>query len=204
LPFLFRRRLARDSRSSSRPDAHGSVGVTCGTSARRFRGAAERRVRARRWSGSALMSADVWYVDSSALVKTVIQEPESKALLKWLGEKEKLAACDLVRVEVVRAVRLSCPDAVARARSVVATLTLIRVDDAVYEAAADLEPQALRSLDAIHLSAALSLGPDLAGVVTYDERMSEGARALGLTVEAPLGGREPPASGPSGTRSTRR
>lgn len=135
------------------------------------------------------MSADVWYVDSSALVKTVIQEPESEALLNWLGEKENLAACDLARVEVVRAVRLSDPAAVTRARSVIATLTLIRVDDAVYEAAADLEPQALRSLDAIHLSAALSLGSDLAGVVTYDERMSEGAQALGLLVEAPGSGR---------------
>jgi uncharacterized protein len=131
------------------------------------------------------MSADVWYVDSSALVKTVIQEPESEALLHWLRDKDKLAACDLARVEVVRAVRLSDPAAVRRARSVVATLILIRVDDVVYEAAADLEPPALRSLDAIHLAAALSLGPDLAGVVTYDERMSEGAQALGLTVEAP-------------------
>jgi uncharacterized protein len=55
----------------------------------------------------------------------------------------------------------------------------------VYDAAADLEPPGLRSLDAIHLSAAMSLGPDLAGVVTYDERMSEGAQALGLAVEAP-------------------
>jgi predicted nucleic acid-binding protein len=131
------------------------------------------------------MSAEVWYVDSSALVKTVIEEPESVALLDWLREKDELAACDLARVEVVRAVRLSDPAAVPRARSVVATLILIRVDDAVYEAAADLEPPALRSLDAIHLSAALSLGPDLAGVVSYDERMSEGVRELGLTLKAP-------------------
>jgi uncharacterized protein len=131
------------------------------------------------------MSADIWYVDSSALVKTIIQEPESDALIEWLRDKNDLAACDLVRVEAVRAVRLSDPAAIARARSAVATLTLIRVDDAVYEMAADLEPPILRSLDAIHLSAALSLGPDLAGVVTYDERMSEGARALGLTVAAP-------------------
>jgi predicted nucleic acid-binding protein len=131
------------------------------------------------------MSAEVWYVDSSALVKTVIREPESEFLLEWLREKDNLAACDLVRVEVVRAVRLSDPAAVPRARSVAATLILIRLDDAVYEAAADLEPPGLRSLDAIHLSAAMSLGPDLAGVVTYDERMSEGVRELGLTLKAP-------------------
>jgi uncharacterized protein len=131
------------------------------------------------------MSAEVWYVDASAVVKTVIKEPESGALAEWLRDKDNLAACDLVRVEAVRAVRLSDPAAVARARSVVATLILLRLDDSVYDMAADLEPPLLRSVDAIHLSAALSLGRDLAGIVTYDRRMADGARALALTVEAP-------------------
>jgi predicted nucleic acid-binding protein len=45
------------------------------------------------------MSADVWYVDSSALVKTVVEEPESRALLRWLAEKDRLVSCELVRVE---------------------------------------------------------------------------------------------------------
>jgi len=57
------------------------------------------------------------------------------------------------------------------------------------EVAAGLEPSRLRWLDALHLAAALSLGPDLAGVVTCDQRMAEAARVLGLRVEAP--GREP-------------
>jgi uncharacterized protein len=131
------------------------------------------------------MSADVWYLDSSALVRTVIEEPESGALLRWLEGKDRLAACDLVRVEVVRAVRPSDPAAVGRARQAVRTMTLIRLDDDVYESAADLEPPLLRSLDALHLAAALSLGRDLAGVVTYDGQLAEGARALGLPVEAP-------------------
>jgi uncharacterized protein len=131
------------------------------------------------------MSAEVWYVDASAVVKTVIKEPESGALAEWLRDKDNLAACDLVRVEAVRAVRLSDPAAAARARSVIATLILLRLDDSVYDMAAALEPPVLRSLDAIHLSAALSLGRDLAGIVTYDRRMADGARALALTVEAP-------------------
>jgi uncharacterized protein len=131
------------------------------------------------------MSADVWYVDSSALVKTVVEEPESNALAGWLQRKEQLAACDLVQVEVIRAVRVSDPEAVPRARQVIGTLILIRLEDDLYESAADLEPPLLRSLDAIHLAAALSLGSDLAGVVTYDGRLADGARALGLAVEAP-------------------
>ena len=131
------------------------------------------------------MNAEVWYLDSSALVKTIIEEPESRALVRWLDAKDQLVACELVRVETVRAVRVSDPTAVARARQAIATLTLIRLDDALYEAAADLEPSSLRSLDALHLGAALSLGRDLTGVVTYDTRMAEAAGVLDLHVEAP-------------------
>ena len=137
------------------------------------------------------MNAEVWYLDTSALVKTVVAEAESSALADWLQDKRRLAACDLMRVEAVRAVRLSDPAAVPRARQAVDTLIGIRLDDDLYRTAADLDPPVLRSLDAIHLAAALSMGPDLAGVVTYDQRMAEGARALGLQVEAP--GRAEPA-----------
>jgi predicted nucleic acid-binding protein len=137
------------------------------------------------------MNAEVWYLDTSALVKTVVEETESSALGDWLKGRGRLAACDLVRVEAVRAVRLSDPAAVPRARQAVDTLIGIRLDDDLYATAADLDPPFLRSLDAIHLAAALSMGLDLAGVVTYDQRMAEGARALGLRVEAP--GRVEPA-----------
>ncbi len=131
------------------------------------------------------MSAEAWYLDSSALVKTVVEEPESSALSAWLRDKDRLVACELVRVEVVRAIRVSDPDAVDDARQALATLTLIRVDRELYEAAAVLDPPLLRSLDALHLAAALSVGPALAAVVTYDARMTDAARALGLQVEAP-------------------
>jgi predicted nucleic acid-binding protein len=131
------------------------------------------------------MSGEAWYIDSSAVVKTVIEEAESSALATWLQDKDHLATCELVQVEAVRAVRISDPAAVARARRVIGTLTLIRLDDDLYERAADLDPPFLRSLDAIHLAAALSIGGDLAGIVTYDHHMAERARALDFRVEAP-------------------
>jgi hypothetical protein len=87
-----------------------------------------RRGRARCWSGSGPVSAEVSY---PAPVKTVIDEPESSALMRWLEGKERLVACELVRVEAVRAVRLSDLAAVPRARQAIATLTLIRLDDAL-------------------------------------------------------------------------
>ncbi len=64
-------------------------------------------------------------------------------------------------------------------------MTLIRLDDPLYHLAADLEPASLRSLEAVHLAAALSVGNDLAGVVTYDARMEAAALGLHLHVEAP-------------------
>lgn len=85
----------------------------------------------------------------------------------------------------MRGVRGSEPGAVPRARQAIATLTLIRLDDALYDAAADLEPASVRSLDTVHLAAALSLGRELAGIVTYDTRMTEAAGVLDLHIEAP-------------------
>jgi predicted nucleic acid-binding protein len=130
------------------------------------------------------MSADTWYIDTSALVKTVIVEAESAALHRWLEPRRSLASCDLIHVEAVRAVRMADPDAVHHVRRAIATLTLLRLDEDLLAIAADLEPP-LRSLDAIHLAAALQLGPDLAGVLTYDQRMADSAEALGLKVLAP-------------------
>jgi len=46
-------------------------------------------------------------------------------------------------------------------------------------------PAGLRSLDAIHLASALTLGDELDAFVTYDARQADAARAAGLTVESP-------------------
>jgi uncharacterized protein len=131
------------------------------------------------------MSADAWYLDSSALVKTIREEPESRALVTWLLGKERLVACELVRVEVVRAVRRSDQASAQRAREALSTLGMIPVDRTLYEVAADLGPPLLRTLDALHLAAALLVGASLVAVVTYDARMADAARVLGLAVEAP-------------------
>jgi uncharacterized protein len=131
------------------------------------------------------MSADAWYLDSSALVKTIREEPESRALVTWLLGKERLVACELVRVEVVRAARRSDQASAQRAREALSTLGMIPVDRTLYEAAADLGPPLLRTLDALHLAAALLVGASLVAVVTYDARMADAARVLGLAVEAP-------------------
>lgn len=61
----------------------------------------------------------------------------------------------------------------------------MRVDEPLLDRAADLEPADLRSLDAVHLAAALALVPDLTVVVTYDDRLARAAEASGLVVASP-------------------
>jgi len=128
-----------------------------------------------------------WYLDPSAIVKTVVEEAESAVLLGWLAGRPKLVSSDLSRVEVIRAVRCADPAAVPRAREVLATLTTIRLDEALLDAAAELGLPTLRSLDAIHLAAALAVGSDLAGLVTYDARQAKAATRLGLRAVTPGG-----------------
>lgn len=64
-------------------------------------------------------------------------------------------------------------------------MALLAVDAPVLEAAAGLGPAELRTLDAIHVASALSLGGDLRAFVTYDERQASAARKAGLPVETP-------------------
>ncbi len=132
------------------------------------------------------MSADsVIYIDSSALVKLIVAEPESESLLAHLGEHPARVSCALARVEVVRAVRPHGDAAIERARQVLDRISILRLDDTLLDLAATLGATTLRSLDAIHLAAARTLGGALSEILTYDRRMADAARNLGLAVRAP-------------------
>ena len=127
----------------------------------------------------------VIYLDASALVKLVIAEPESAALRRHLRSRPERATCALSRVEVARAVRTQGPRASARARQLLQRLDVLVLDDELLERAAGIDPAVLRSLDAIHLAAALTLGGELTEVVTYDARLADAAARLGMSVTAP-------------------
>jgi predicted nucleic acid-binding protein len=127
-----------------------------------------------------------FYLDTSALVKLVVAEAETAALLAWLKAADRApVSCDLARTELLRAVRRAAPDRVVQARTVLDSVTLIAVSTAMFEEAGRLDPTLLRSLDAVHLAAALALGDDIEGLVTYDDRLSDAAARNGLVVSAP-------------------
>jgi len=127
------------------------------------------------------------YLDSSALVKLVAREAETSALLSLLEARPEVASSALAQVEVLRAVRRAGGRKrdLDRAREVLSRVVLIAVDDSILEAAATLDPAALRSLDAIHLATALELRPESQAIVSYDDRLNAAAEAIGIPVLAP-------------------
>lgn len=64
-------------------------------------------------------------------------------------------------------------------------LVILGLEPAIATAAATIGPATLRTLDAIHLASAATLGADLEAFVTYDRRLAEAARALGMPVASP-------------------
>ena len=127
------------------------------------------------------------YLDSSALVKLVVFEPESAALREFLRAHALRMSSALAEVEVRRALSRAGYGAAEsrRATEVLARIALVDVDRRILRSAATLVPRDHRSLDAIHLATALSLGQDLAGIVTYDQRLSNAAIGADLPVWAP-------------------
>ena len=125
------------------------------------------------------------YLDSSALVKLVVDEPESAALARHLRRHPSRISCALARVEVIRAVRSHNPKAVTRAGQLLERISLLRLDDVLLHDAAELDHEVMRSLDAIHLAAARTLGDALVELITYDQRMAAAAQAMRLPLSAP-------------------
>lgn len=132
------------------------------------------------------MSAErATYLDSSAVVKLVMGEPESVALRHYLKSRRPLVSSALARTEVGRALLPYGERVVRRGAEVLMRMELVRVNLRVLTTAASLLPHTLLSLDAIHLATCHQLGDDLDRLVTYDVRMAAAAREYGWTVVAP-------------------
>ncbi len=125
------------------------------------------------------------YLDTSAFIKLVRSEPESTALRADMRSGGQIVSSALLVVEGRRAAARYGPVASARARGALGAVTLLPLDDQTLERAAELTPPELRSLDALHLAAALTLGADLGRFYCYDDRLASAARTLGVDVRAP-------------------
>lgn len=130
------------------------------------------------------------YLDSSALVKLVLAEPESESLHRYLSGAD-LISSELALTEVPRAVRraaaydrtLPVERLLDQAAEVLDTLALLPLDRALLSAAGAIDEPALRTLDAIHVASAADA--DVDAFVSYDERQSAAARLVALRTYAP-------------------
>lgn len=133
------------------------------------------------------------YADTSALVKLAVTEAETAAVREELAHWSGVVTSVLTEIELARAVaRARERDAMALDEFAVWTITAslveIELSATIRRAAAGLQPSAVRSLDAIHIATALSLGEDLGGVLTYDRRTPDALADRGVAVVAPTAG----------------
>jgi uncharacterized protein len=136
------------------------------------------------------------YLDTSALVKLVRPEPESSALRRYLGERRQVPkfTSAITLTELPRAVRRANQDqetgGALRAETelvgqLLSTLRIVEATRALLADAASADGPLLRSLDAIHLTAASRLAIGLTAFVTYDKRLAAAAQEAGLPVAVP-------------------
>ncbi len=127
------------------------------------------------------------YLDSSALVKLAVAEPESEALTYWLSQQPNLirVSSSIIRVEVPRAVWRADPRALAESYQQLMRMREVLLSDPVLTRAAAARPATLRSLDAIHLASALAIKDDLTAFVAYDKRLLAAAAEAGLPTASP-------------------
>lgn len=127
------------------------------------------------------------YLDSSALLKLVLDERESDILDDWLGARVDTPATssELARVEMIRGCRRADAERLPKARAILAAVDLLPLTGGLLEDATEIGDPTLRSLDAIHLASALSIREELSAFVAYDRRLADAAGTAGLPVVAP-------------------
>lgn len=124
------------------------------------------------------------YLDASALVKRYVGEDGSDLVRKAMHEADGWFICRIGFVETIRAVGLSAGAAATRAvRQEWPAFGIVEVDERLAEHAASLAlDRGLRSLDALHLAAAMVLPEPGVTVATWDQRLHTAAVAEGLAV----------------------
>jgi hypothetical protein len=126
----------------------------------------------------------VWYLDTSAFLKLITVEDESQAMRSWFRSHNSIWSSHLLHTEALRAgARLGISNDIIE--DALDTVSLILPSSATFFDAGRLPPATLRSLDALHLAAAMEIGDDLEGMVAYDGRLIEAARAASIEVFSP-------------------
>lgn len=125
------------------------------------------------------------YVDTSALGRSLLDEPEKPAIERALDDFERSVSSSLLRTELRRLGFRR--DMLDRVDVLLAGVSLIKVDDEILAEAETIAPATVATLDAIHLATAVRLADvgKLNALMTYDKQLANGARAHGIAVLSP-------------------
>lgn len=132
------------------------------------------------------------YLDTSALVKLIVKEPETGALRRFItkADPKMFVTSALTRAELFRvAIRQTDASVLRKAREVLDAVSEMTITHSLLETAGTVGPPHLRTLDAIHLVTALEFGKELDAFVAYDTRLLAAAEQAGLATRAPGAGR---------------
>lgn len=124
------------------------------------------------------------YIDSSAILKMIIKEKESDAIISIA--RARFITSEISRVEVIRAILRYEPSALKSAAQVLKNINYVKIDSQTLVQAERLPDRInLRALDAIHIAVAAKMGLKINSILTYDKQMAKAAKALGFEVMAP-------------------
>ena len=125
-----------------------------------------------------------WYIDSSAIIKLIKPELETKTLLQQLPLS--ITTSQLSRVEVIRTINLNFGELLEDAYDILVDIPMVPVNNSVLLGAENLHAFIkLRALDSIHMATAFSMKSEIEGVISYDKEMVKAASALGFKTMSP-------------------
>lgn len=125
-------------------------------------------------------------VDTSALGKLLVEEPESDAVrtaLRSLSRAGEVFVISTLAITELRRLAIRMDIAPERVEPLLAPFRVLRATEGIFQLAGRLPHRYLGTLDAIHLATAVSA--EARGMMTFDLRLAEAARAEGLDVLAP-------------------
>jgi uncharacterized protein with PIN domain len=126
------------------------------------------------------------YVDTSALGRVLLGESDAAAINATLARYDETWSSELVVVELGRLAKLHSLE--SEAGELLQDVRLLRITSARLRSAMQIDPAQVRTLDSIHLSAAVSLHRlgTIAAVLTFDNQLQAGCQHHGIAVETPV------------------
>jgi len=125
-----------------------------------------------------------WYLDSSAILKLIIDESESVAMRNIFDDRCLTSV--ISRIEVIRNIRRIDPLALSAAQNILSRISMLPMNDVVLKTAETITATtSLKSLDCIHIASMITSATPLLGIITYDKAMAANAETLGIKVLNP-------------------